>query len=888
MLRRRLRSLLWRIPVEEEVREELALHVELRTRDLVANGMDPVAARAEAERRLGDPRHIEATLQRLGAERNRTWARQEWLAELVHDVRFALRQARLQPGFTLATVLTLGIGLGATTAIFSVVHAVVLAPFPFAQPERVLFVTTTWKEGFSNTSAGNFDYLRQRVTTLDPIAASAFTNFNLTGGDQPERISALRTTWTFFPVFGIPPALGRTFGADEDQPGREKVVVLSHGLWQRRFGGDPGIIGRQLRLNNEPWEVIGVMPASFEVVADGADVIVPIAFTPERLAMYDEHYLGLSGRMAEGVSLPLVNEELGRIASGLRQDHARFNVDRGAQAQRFDEQVVGDYRLRLAVLMGAVLLVLIIACGNAANLQLARLAARSRELAIRAAIGAGRARIVRQVLAESLVLALLGGAAGLLVAVWAVPMLVGAAPGNVPRLADASLDGTVLLASALLAVLSALAVGFLPAWHATSTNVRGDLGDGKGQSGSTLRPRLRQALIAGQAAMVLMVLAGAALLVRSAINLQQVSLGFETGQVLRARVGLPATQYRTPERVLATFQELTDRLSAAPGVALAAIDSQAPLVGTGGSNGLIPEGRPLGMESIIDSRSHFVSPDYFRVLRIPVTEGRGFEPTDLRNAPLVMIVNETLAREAFPGESPIGRRITCCEGEPDDPRWKTVVGVVADVRSGGPAQQSRPEFYLPVAQIPGEAWSWVQNTMDLMVRPAAGDAAALAGVIRSTVRDIDPTLPVYAIGTMDEGRRRTTSQARFNMLLMSLLGATGLFLAALGIYSVIAWLVAQRTREIGLRMALGAPPAAVVRQMVAHGLAPVTVGLVAGLGGAIATGRVLEGQLFQVSARDPVTLGAAALLLLLVATLAALLPAWRATSVDPARALHDA
>ena len=327
MLRRRLRSLLWRIPVEEEVREELALHVELRTRDLVANGMDPVAARAEAERRLGDPRHIEATLQRLGAERNRTWARQEWLAELVHDVRFALRQARLQPGFTLATVLTLGIGLGATTAIFSVVHAVVLAPFPFAQPERVLFVTTTWKEGFSNTSAGNFDYLRQRVTTLDPIAASAFTNFNLTGGDQPERISALRTTWTFFPVFGIPPALGRTFGADEDQPGREKVVVLSHGLWQRRFGGDPGIVGRQLRLNNEPWEVIGVMPASFDVVADGAEVIVPIAFTPERLAMYDEHYLDLSGRMAEGISLPLVNRGAGAdhqwSAAGPRQVQRR-------------------------------------------------------------------------------------------------------------------------------------------------------------------------------------------------------------------------------------------------------------------------------------------------------------------------------------------------------------------------------------------------------------------------------------------------------------------------------------------------------------------------------------------------------------------------------------
>jgi predicted permease len=887
-MRQRLRSLLWRIPVEDEVREELALHVELRTRDLVAGGMAPDAARAEAIRRLGDPRRIEATLQRLGGERNQRWARQEWLAELAHDLRFALRQARLQPGFTLAVVLTLGIGLGATTAIFSVLHAVVLAPFPFPQPERVLFVATTWKGAPSNTSAGNFDYLRQRVSTLDPIAASAFTNFNLTGGDQPERISALRSTSAFFQVFGIPPALGRTFSAGEDQPGRDKVAVLGHGFWQRRFAGDPSVVGRQLRMNNEAYEVIGVMPRSFDVVSDGADVLVPIAFTPERLAMYDEHYLDLTGRMAAGVSLPQVNDELGRIAAGLRQDHARFNVDRGAMARRYDEQVIGDYRLRLAVLMGAVLLVLVIACGNAANLQLARLAARSRELAIRAAIGAGRGRIVRQVLAESLVLAVLGGIAGLLMAIWAVPALVAAAPAGVPRLAEASLDRTVMLAAALLAIISALAVGLLPAWHATSTNVRGDLGDGKGHRGSTLKPRLRQALIAGQAAMVLTVLAGAALLVRSAINLQQVALGFDTAAVLRARIGLPATQYRTPEQVRATFHDLVERLKSAPGVALAAIDSQAPLVGAGGSNGLIPEGRPLRMESIINSRSHFISPDYFRLLRIPVAEGRGFSAADVRSAPLVMIVNQTLAREAFPGESPLGKRITCCEGGPDDPRWKTIVGVVADVRSSGPAQQTRPEFYLPVAQIPDEAWSWVQNTMDVMVRPATGDPAALAGVIRSTVRDIDPTLPVYATGTMDEGLRRTTSQARFNMLLMALLGGTGLLLAALGIYSVIAWLVAQRTHEIGLRMALGATPGAVVRQMVAHGLAPVSIGLIAGLAGAVATGRLLEGQLFQVSARDPLTLGAAALLLLLVATLAALLPAWRATGVDPARALHDA
>ena len=752
-----------------------------------------------------------------------------------------------------------------------------------------MFVATTWKGAPSNTSVGNFDYIRQRVRTLDPIAASALMNFNLTGGDQPERIAALRSTWTYFQVFGIPPALGRTFTADEDQPGRDKVVVLTHGFWQRQFAGDPAAVGRQLRLNNEAFEVIGVMPRSFDVVTDGADVVVPIAFTPERLAMYDEHFLDLSGRMASGVSLPQVNEELGRVADGLRQDHARFNVDRGAIAQRYDEQVVGDYRLRLAVLMGAVLLVLIIACGNAANLQLARLAARSRELAIRAAIGAGRGRIVRQVLAESLVLALLGGVAGLLMATWAVPALVAAAPASVPRLADASLDRTVMLTAVLLAILSALAVGLLPAWHATSTNVRGDLGDGKGHRGSTLKPRLRQALIAGQAAMVLMVLAGAALLVRSAINLQQVALGFDTAAVLRARVGLPATQ--VPDtRASASHVPGPD----GPAVVRAGCRARGHrLAGAARRRGRIERAhsrRPAaaGWRASSTAAATLSRPTTSACCASPSPRGAGSATTDVRSAPLVMIVNQTLAREAFPGESPIGKRITCCEGGPDNPRWKTIVGVVADVRSSGPAQQSRPEFYLPVAQIPNEAWAWVQNTMDVMVRPSSGDPTALAGVIRSTVRDIDPTLPVYATGTMDEGLRRTTSQARFNMLLMSLLGGTGLLLAALGIYSVIAWLVAQRTHEIGLRMALGATPGAVVRQMVAHGLAPVSIGLIAGLGGAVAAGRLLEGQLFQVSARDPLTLGAAAMLLLLVATVAALLPAWRATSVDPATALHDA
>jgi predicted permease len=888
MLRRSLRSWLWRVPVEQEVQEELAHHLELRTEELIARGMAPAAARAEAERRLGGRAKMASTLRQLGHDRDQSRRRRQWLADLLWDLRVAMRQALQRPAFTLSVVLTLAIGLGATTAIFSVVYAVVLAPFPYAEPDRVLAVYTTWKDRPGNTSAGNFDYLRQRAATLQPLAAGSLVSFNLAGDDQPERVLGLRATSTWFDVFQIPPRQGRTFSADEDQPGRHFVAVLTHWLWQRRFGGRADAIGQTLRLNNEPYTIVGIMPAAFDAVTDEAEVIVPIAFTAERLAMYDEHYLNLYGRRQAGVSQAQVNDELARVAAGLRRDHPEQNVERGATSERLDRTIVGDFRLRLLILLLAVSMVLAIACGNAANLLLARLAVRARELSIRSALGAGRGRIVRQVLAESLVLALLGGLAGVLTAWWALPVLIAAAPEGVPRLSEASLNGTVLSVAVLLAIGSAVVVGVLPSWSATARNLRKDLGDGKGAVTGALVPRLRQALIAGQAAIVVIVLAGAALLIRSAINLQQVPVGFDTAGVLRARVGLPESHYPSAEPVRTAFDSLVTSIAASPGVALAALDSQAPLVGTGGSNGLIPEGRPIRMESVINSRSHFVTPGYFRLLRQSVKAGRDFAATDIRSAPLVMIVNETLAREAFGGADPIGRRITCCEGSPESPMWKTVVGVVADVHSRGPAAEPVPEFYLPVAQIPDVAWTWVNNTMDVMVRSASGDPVALTGAIRAAVRGLDASVPVYAVRTMDEGLRRSTAQARFNTMLMTLLALTGLLLAALGIYSVIAWLVAQRTREIGVRMALGASSTQVVRQVVGHGIRPVTAGLMAGIAGALAVGGLLEGQLFRVSPRDPLTLALVVAVLLVVALFAALIPARRATMIDPARALHDA
>ena len=882
-IRKRLRSLLWRVPVEQEVREELAHHRELRTRELIDQGWEPGRARDEVARRTAG---MEDTLMKLGADRNRHFARQDFLDELRQDVTFALRQCRQRPGFALAAVLTLALGIGATTAIFSVVHAVVLRPFAYTDPDRVLFVYTTFRGNMSSWSVGNFDYTRQRLTAFDHFAAMQFSSFNLADEGQPERIAGGRVTWDYFPVFGLPAAHGRTFTREEDRPGRANVAVLSDRLWRRRFDGDPAIVGRTIRMNAETYDVVGIMPPAFEQNGDGAEVWVPVAFTDERLAMYDESYLNVYGRRKAGVSLAQTKDDLSRVAALLAVDHPDFNRDRGADAQRLSDFLVGNYRLRLIVLLAAVALVLLIACANVANLLLARLAARGRELAIRAAIGAGRGRIVRQVLTESLVLAAIGGAAGLLAARWALPALLAIAPDGVPRLETASLSGPVLAAAAALVLLSTLIVGLLPAWQATRrTTLAGELGEGKGQVGGSMKPWMRQTLIGAQAALVMIVLTGAALLVRSAVNLQQVPIGFDTTGVLTARVALPGAQYATPDSARETFRQLLQRVQSAPGVQVAALDSQAPLVSGGGTNGLVPEGKPF-MGDRINSQAHFVTADYFSVLRMPLKAGRAFTDADVRQAPLVMIVNETLAKAAYGDEDPIGRRMACCEGEPDDPRWKTVVGVVADVRARGPAQPARPEFYLPLAQVPDPAWTWIGRTLHVLTR--GDDTAAMTSGIRGAVRGVDSGLPVFAIRTMDEGLSRTMAQARFNTLLMSLLAATGLVLAALGIYSVIAWLVAQRTREIGVRMALGASAGEVVRLMAIHGLKPVVAGLLAGLAGALAATRLIQNQLFEVGPRDPATLLTTAAVLFVVAAAAAIIPAWRATGIDPSRALHDA
>jgi putative ABC transport system permease protein len=886
-------SRLLRPPVEIEVDDELAFHVEMRARELTEGGMEPDAARRAAAARFHDLEATRRECRRIARGRDSNERRREWWGELSQDLAFAFRQMGRSPGFTAVTVLTLALGIGATTAIFSVLRAVVLLPLPFPEPERLHAVSTTWRGSPGGTSAGNYLYIRERQGSYAALAAVDYTPFNLSEGDAPERVLGAAATHDYLPLLGLAPALGRIFGADEDAPGKDRVVVLSHRLFVRRFGADPGVLGRSLLLSGVSREVIGVMPASLDAVSAGEQLWVPIAFTPERRAMYDEHYLSLFGRLRPGVTLAQARADLERVVRDLVRDHPRDNPDRGATASPLLDDVVGDYRERLTVLLAAVGLVLLIACANVANLLLGRGASREHELAVRAALGAGRGRLARQLLTESVLLGALAVAVGLLVAQVGLGLLVATAPAGVPRLEEARIDGGVLAFAAVMGLVSSVLFGLAPALQASRVDLRPGLGEGgRTVAGGTSRDRLRRGLVAAEVGLALTLLVGAGLLVRTGVNLARADVGFDPEGLLTARVGLPREGYAGHERTARAFEAILERLRARPSVQ-AAFVSKLPLTPGAGTNGLIPEGRPVDptnpLKSSINTDLQIVSPGYFQAMRIPVRAGRTLTADDRRGAPKVMVINEELARLAFPGENAVGRRISCCEpgeGGPSTPSWKEVVGVVADVSRSSPGELPSPQFYLPHDQVPEEAWDWISRSMGLVARGAEGPAA-LVPFVREAVRGVDPTVPVYDVQTMLERRRGAVAQQRFGATLLSMLGLVGLVLAAVGIYGVVAFFVSQRTREIAVRLALGAGPAEVVGLVVRQGLRPVVGGLVLGVLGALFAGRALRAVLYGVGAADPLTLGAVSLVLLGLAGLACAVPARRASRVDPARTLAE-
>ena len=806
---------------------------------------------------------------------------------LLQNIRYAVRSLRKSPALTASIVLTLALCIGAPTAIFSVVYTVLFRPLPFADPGQILLVRTTWKDMGSSFSVGNWADVKRQATTFEHFVPAYGESFNLAGSDTPENVDGARVGADYFALLGVRPALGRSFLPEEAAPGRADVVLLSDGIWRRRFGAEPGVVGREVRLDGRPHTVIGVMPAAMDYTLFDEELWVPTAFTPAQLAMHDEHYLTVLGRLKPGVAAARAEAEMRSLGRWLETTYPKDNRDRAIVMAPLMEELVGDYRPRLFVLLGAVGFVLLIACANIANLLLARGAARSREIAIRAAIGAGRGHLLRQALTESLVLAGAGGLLGLLAGYWGVSLLAALGPEDVPRLAQARVDGPVLAFALGLTVLSGLAFGLAPALRTAARLPHEALKEG-GRSGSRAgsRDRLRNVLVVTEVALALVLLTGAGLLIRSAIALNDVNPGFDPRGVVAGRVSLPAVTYETPEQVTRAFERIEESLAAVPGVSSAALVSSAPLEG-GGSNGLIPEGRALDISSTINSLMRLVTPDYFATMRIGLVRGRTFTQSDKPGAPLVMVINETLAREAFPGQDPIGKRIACCEAGPDgSPNWKEVVGVVSDVRARGLDEEPVPEFYLPMVQAPGAAWSWTDRTMTAVAR-AQGDAVPLMTPLRRAVAEVDPSLPLYNLGTMQGRLLDSLAQSRFSTMLLTAFGAIALALAAIGVYGIISYGVAQRTQEIGIRMALGARHGDVLAMVVRHGAALAGIGLVVGLAGALALSRLVSSLLFRVSPTDPPTFATGMVVLTAVAILAAAIPARRAARTDPMLALRN-
>jgi putative ABC transport system permease protein len=873
-----------------ETDDEIAFHLEAKTERLIEEGLDPEAARREAVRRFGDPRRVRDECRSVDGRRARRERGAAWWHDLVQDARLAVRGLRRGGAVTALALVTLALGIGVTSAFFSLVHAVLLKPLPYPEPDRLVLVWEGSTGDRGSVSAGNFaDWAATSVSedgarSFEALAALQGGSFNLAGDELPEQVSGTYATAGLFPVLGVPPLHGQVFTEAHDRPGAPPVVVLSEGLWRRRFGADPGVVGSSLRLDGVPHQVLGVMPERFDPLADGTELWKPMGFSNERLAFYDEHTYLVLGRLAAGVDAAAARREL-RTRSADRQAQAPDEQrDLEALVSPLTHELVENHRTRLLVLLVAAALVLLIACANVANLLLARGAARGREMAVRTALGGGRGRLVRQLLTESLVLSLAAAVGGVALAALLVRVLVALAPAGVPRLEEARVDWVVVAFALGLALLTSLLAGLAPALRGARSGRLDALYEGGRGSGGVVKDRLRGALVGAEVALALVLLLSAGLLLRSGIELGRVDSGFATDHLLTLRVTLPAVAYGEPERAEAAFEDLEARLRALPGVTRAAVVNRPPMTGAGSSNGLRVEGRPMDPEGPPLGHLRVISPEYLETLGVPVVSGRGFTATDRAGAPRVMLLNRTLARRLFPDGDAVGRRIGCCEGSPEDPRWKTVVGVVGDVKSAELGTDSPAMFYLPLAQTPDDAWDWFQRTLSLVIRTEVAPET-LTDPVRRAVAGMDAELPVFDVATVEERMARSLAETRFNTLLLTLMGAAGLLLAAVGIFATLAYLVEQRQQEIGIRMALGARPGEVAALVVRQALPAVAAGLALGCAGALAAGRVLDSFLFGVEPADPATFGGVILVLGLAALAAAAIPARRAASVDPARTL---
>ncbi len=808
------------------------------------------------------------------------------MENLWQDLRYGFHMLRKTPGFTAVAVLALALGIGANTFIFSVVNALLLNPLPLPESGKITSILVRDSDSgalYSSYSFPNFEDIRNQSRSFEQVAALYSSTQFLTSGDEPERLRGVFVSSELFSLLRVQPLIGRNFTAEEERIEGGKFLVISHDLWQRRFNSDPKVVGQELLLDNQPALVLGVMPPGFKfpVGAKQVDFWMPLISSIPQGARRARGavYLGLFGRLRVDVSLDQAQAEMDMIAGRLAEQYPNENTGLSIALMATHERLVGNWRRALLILMGAVGLVLLIASANVANLLLARAAVREKEMAIRTAIGATRWRVIRQLLTESLMLAVLGGTVGVLFALWAIELLVSSNPGDLPRVAEIKLNTQVLLFAGGLTTLTAVLFGLAPAFQLSRNNLNEALKDGmRESSGGFKRNRTRSALVISEIALSLILLVGAMLLFQSLRRLLDVPPGFDPANVLTAHVSVSTTKYPEPEQRAAFFRSAIERIAALPGIHSAAVVYPLPLSGSFESYtfdivGLPPF--PPGQQPSADRRT--ISGDYFRAMGTMVHQGRVFGAHDHSRAPAVAIINQTFAQRFFPGENPVGRKIL--PGEGPDPVAREIVGVVADIRHAGLDVAPTPEYYIPYEQVSVEDLTAVARTQ-------SAEPGSIAASVREAIRSLDHQQPVYNIRPMVQLIDQSVASRRFNMIMLGAFAVLALLLAGIGIYGVTSYSVAQRTREIGVRIALGAKPRDVLKMVLTHALVLAGVGVALGLLGAIALGRFLVALLFEIKPTDPVTLTVVSLALGAVAIAACLIPARRATKIDPLVALR--
>lgn len=804
---------------------------------------------------------------------------------MLQDIRYGLRMLFKRPAFTFVAALTLALGIGANTALFTLIDAVLLQPLSFQEPDQLIRLRgTDERDGRTSRPVSIPDFVDWRAQNQSFEALAAFDRWepSMTGAGTPSRLSAVRISPDFFSILRVQPLLGRDFLPEEEIEGRHTAVILQHAFWRNNFGGDPGIIGRTVALNRTPYTIVGVMPPDFNAAdiagTDGPapEIWVPLALRANagRSARSTD---GVIGRLKPGVSLAQAQAEMSTIADRLSQQYVRTNAGAGIYLIPLFDQIVGDARGPLLILFIAVGFVLMIACANVANLVLARATTRSREIALRTALGAGRKRIVRQLLTESLLLSLLGGVAGLVLAIWTTDTLVAMSDGAIPRLQNLSLNGYILGFTALVVVVTGLLFGIVPALQWSRIDTNHVLKDGSRGTTSQGGGRLRSMLATGEIALSLVLLIGAGLLIKSFMQLSSVDAGFDTDRLLTANIYIPMSAYPEDQQQIAFYERVLERVGTQPGVQSAGLVSVIPLSSNYDRTGIHVEGRPAPEPGAsLSADRYVVSNDYFATMGIPLVKARLFSDRDNMDAPLAVVINETMANRLFPDEDPIGRRIRL--GPPTAP-YRSIVGVVGDVRQYGLDTDHTMQIYLPHQQY---AWPW----MSLVVRTES-DPAAMLGTIRNQVLSVDPEQPVFGAATMDQIMARSTAERRFSLTLLGVFAALALILASIGIYGVMAYMVSQRTYEIGIRMAIGAQMRDVIAMIIGSGLKMVLTGVGIGLVGALLVTRVLSNLLYGISSTDPATFAVITVLLTGVGLLACYIPARRAAGVDPMIAMRS-